>query len=305
MLPNFITRRVLKHEKNKQARIKTSLIVLVASALIGGITVNQISATSTSGIVDTTTAYRDDSFDSLSAKKAQESLASTQQQKRTELEKQKKAQELKEQEAKKVQEQLEKQKAEQEQLEQARQEQVAKQAQETANLTEQTATKQASNLQTTTQEQNASEVPETTQETTQQPVAQETQSTRTVDTQPQIPSVGLYIDGICAQIGSYNVDGGQVPTYTPLAYHWNTPQMASHNYYLVDNSNSTGLGQKVLALQIGDPVYLNGHLYHVTSSVTVYPGQYASDYFDFSHGLYIQTCYGASASEGMRTVILD
>ncbi|MGM0259848.1 coiled-coil domain-containing protein [Enterococcus sp. AZ102] len=292
-------------KKNKQARIKTSLIVLVASALIGGITVNQISATSTSGIVDTTTAYRDDSFDSLSAKKAQESLASTQQQKRTELEKQKKAQELKEQEAKKVQEQLEKQKAEQEQLEQAAQEQVAKQAQETANLTEQTATKQASNLQTTTQEQNASEVPETTQETTQQPVAQETQSTRTVDTQPQIPSVGLYIDGICAQIGSYNVDGGQVPTYTPLAYHWNTPQMASHNYYLVDNSNSTGLGQKVLALQIGDPVYLNGHLYHVTSSVTVYPGQYASDYFDFSHGLYIQTCYGASASEGMRTVILD
>ena len=292
-------------KKNKQARIKTSLIVLVASALIGGITVNQISATSTSGIVDTTTAYRDDSFDSLSAKKAQESLASTQQQKRTELEKQKKAQELKEQEAKKVQEQLEKQKAEQEQLEQAAQEQVAKQAQETANLTEQTATKQASNLQTTTQEQNASEVPETTQETTQQPEAQETQSTRTVDTQPQIPSVGLYIDGICAQIGSYNVDGGQVPTYTPLAYHWNTPQMASHNYYLVDNSNSTGLGQKVLALQIGDPVYLNGHLYHVTSSVTVYPGQYASDYFDFSHGLYIQTCYGASASEGMRTVILD
>lgn len=292
-------------KKNKQARIKTSLIVLVASALIGGITVNQISATSTSGIVDTTTAYRDDSFDSLSAKKAQESLASTQQQKRTELEKQKKAQELKEQEAKKVQEQLEKQKAEQEQLEQAEQEQVAKQAQETANLTEQTATKQASNLKTTTQEQNASEVPETTQETTQQPVAQETQSTRTVDTQPQIPSVELYIDGICAQIGSYNVDGGQVPTYTPLAYHWNTPQMASHNYYLVDNSNSTGLGQKVLALQIGDPVYLNGHLYHVTSSVTVYPGQYASDYFDFSHGLYIQTCYGASASEGMRTVILD
>lgn len=302
-------------KKNKQARIKTSLIVLVASALIGGITVNQISATSTSGIVDTTTAYRDDSFDSLSAKKAQESLASTQQQKRTELEKQKKAQELKEQEVKKAQEQLEKQKAEQEQLEQAAlekaqleqaaQEQAAKQAQEAANLTEQTTTKQASNLQTTTQEQNASEVPEATQETTQQPVAQETQHTATVNTQPQIPSAGLYIDGICAQIGSYNVDGGQVPTYTPLAYHWNTPQMASHNYYLVDNSNSTGLGQKVLALQIGDPVYLNGHLYHVTSSVTVYPGQYASDYFDFSHGLYIQTCYGASASEGMRTVILD
>lgn len=289
-------------KKNKQARIKTSLIVLVASALIGGITVNQISATSTSGIVDTTAAYRDDSFDSLSAKKAQESLASTQQQKRTELEKQKKAQELKEQEAKKVQEQLEKQKAEQEHLEQAAQEQAVKQAQEAAK--EQTTTKQASNLQTTTQEQNASEVPETTQETTQQPVTQEAQRTTTVDTQ-QIPSAGLYIDGICAQIGSYNVDGGQVPTYTPLAYHWNTPQMASHNYYLVDNSNSTGLGQKVLALQIGDPVYLNGHLYHVTSSVTVYPGQYASDYFDFSHGLYIQTCYGASASEGMRTVILD
>lgn len=300
-------------KKNKQARIKISLIVLVASALIGGITVNQISATSTSDILDTTATYRDDSFDSLSAKQAQESLASTQQQKRTELEKQKKAQELKEQEA--AQEQAEKAKIEQEQnelaeLKKATQEQEVSQTQETVNVQEQTTSQQTSNLQTTDQAQNTSTVPEVAQEqeAAQQPVTQEaTQRTATPQTnpQPQIPSAGLYIDGICAQIGSYNVDGGQVPTYTPLAYHWNTPQMAAHNYYLVDNSNSTGLGQKVLALQIGDPVYLNGHLYHVTSSVTVYPGQYASDYFDFSHGLYIQTCYGASASEGMRTVILD
>lgn len=242
-------------KKNKQAIIKMSLIGIVASALIGGATATQIYASSNNPNLDTTLAYRDEHTDLLSAKKAQEHLAATLQEKQ----KTKEAQALKQQAA-----------------EQA--------AQQVAQQVEQQATQQTAQAAETTQTATA---------------------TAQTATQEQIPSSGLYIDGISAQIGSYNVDGGQVPTYTPLAYHWNTPQMASHNYYLVDNSNTTGLGQKVLALQIGDPVYLNGQVYHVTASLTVYPNQYASELFDFSHKMYIQTCYGAYASDGMRAVMLD
>lgn len=165
----------------------------------------------------------------------------------------------------------------------------------TQNTTQDSLTQHADNSQNSTAEQENSDTQQTTA------VAQ----TATQSATESIPSSGMYIDGISSQIGTYSIDGGQVPTYTPYAYWWNTPEMASHNYYLVDNSNSNGLGQKVLALHTGDPVYLNGSCYHVTSSVTVYPGQYASQYFDFSHHLYIQTCYGANASDGMRTVILD
>lgn len=173
---------------------------------------------------------------------------------------------------------------------------------DTQSTTQQVTTPEQENLdaqsttqQVTTLEQETSDTQQTT-EVAQTPARSVTES---------IPSSGMYIDGVSSQIRTYSVDGGQVPTYTPYAYWWNTPEMASHNYYLVDNSNSNGLGQKVLALHTGDSVYLNGACYHVTSSVTVYPGQYASQYFDFSHHLYIQTCYGANASDGMRTVILD
>lgn len=173
---------------------------------------------------------------------------------------------------------------------------IEAQKQETPELTD------TFSSQTQTTEDNEAPSSQVTQHDT---ITQTESQNSRENTVSSVPTSGMYIDGVCCEISTYSIDGGQVPTYTPYAYWWNTAQMASHNYYLVDNSNSSGLGQKVLALSMGDSVYLNGRAYHVTSSVTVYPNQYASDYFDFSHSLYIQTCYGSSASEGMRTVILD
>lgn len=284
-------------KNNKQVFIKMSLIGILATGLIGGVTFTQTMASSTTEYEAVT--EQNDATTLMDAKVAQNHLLSTHQAKQKQAEQQAQAIALTEQ--------LHKIEAETKAAQEALQAQQQQQ--------EVTKTQAASPQTTTATKTPATPVEDTTSTDTQTPAttpAPATQSVTTTQaasrrtvTTPQIPSSGLYIDGVSSQIASYNTDGGQVPTYTNLAYHWNTAEMASHNYYLVDNSNTTGLGQKVLALQNGDPVYLNGHLYHVTTSVTVYPGQYASDYFDFSHGLYIQTCYGAYASEGMRTVILD
>jgi len=78
-----------------------SLIGIVASALIGGVTATQIYASSNNPNLDTILAYRDEHTDLLSAKKAQEHLAATLQEKQ----KTKEAQALKQQAAEQAAEQ--------------------------------------------------------------------------------------------------------------------------------------------------------------------------------------------------------
>ena len=82
-----------------------SLIGIVASALIGGVTATQIYASSNNPNLDTTLAYRDEHTDLLSAKKAQEHLAATLQEKQ----KTKEAQALKQQAAEQAAQQAEQQ----------------------------------------------------------------------------------------------------------------------------------------------------------------------------------------------------
>lgn len=118
-------------------------------------------------------------------------------------------------------------------------------------------------------------------------------------------SQSIRIGDIECSILTYAQEGGQVPIYTPYAYWWNTTSMAQHNYYLIDNSNTLGLGNKVLTMNVGDTAYIRGVRYVMVASKVVYPSEYASQAVDLHHDAYLQTCYGAYASEGMRLVYLD
>ena len=114
----------------------------------------------------------------------------------------------------------------------------------------------------------------------------------------------LIIKDLRAPIDSYTEEGGQVPTYTPYAYHWKLPQLVQHDYILIDHTNTTGIAEHVLALNIGDPVSINETLYQVHQIQTIYPDQYASDFCDFSYPAFLQTCYTDNANQGMRLVTL-
>ena len=119
-----------------------------------------------------------------------------------------------------------------------------------------------------------------------------------------IPSSGIYIKGVSSPIGTYSQNGGAVPLYTNMAYLWTLDGGIPNNYYLIDYTNSAGLGVQVIGLQTGDSVYINGRRYNVTGYKTVYYGQ-STDVIDWNHSAFLQTCYGNSVSGAMKLVYLD
>lgn len=118
-------------------------------------------------------------------------------------------------------------------------------------------------------------------------------------------SAMLTVKGINAPLASYPYEGGQVPTYTPYAYRWTIPALRNHQYYLVDQSNSTGIAQNILGLKLGDTIELAGTTYTVQKIQTIYPHQYASDLCDFSYPVFLQTCYSENSKNGMRLISLQ
>ena len=131
-------------------------------------------------------------------------------------------------------------------------------------------------------------------ESNSQITAPQTNNNSAVSQTQSIPSSGVYINGVSSPIGTYNQNGGQVPIYTNMAYLWAIGEGVPNNYYLIDYSNSVGLGVQVIALQTGDSVYINGHKYTVTGNQTVYPGQ-STDTLDWNHSAFLQTCYSNAA----------
>lgn len=117
---------------------------------------------------------------------------------------------------------------------------------------------------------------------------------------PSIPDWGVTIRGVTAPIGSYGQSGGAVPLYTPEAYLWSLMP----NYYLIDITNSLGIGYSVLSLSTGETVHINGRAYTVTGSQLVYAGDDMS-VVQGGHAAYLQTCWSANPSDGMRVVWLD
>ena len=185
-------------------------------------------------------------------------------------------------------EKAEAEKAEQERLakEQAEQERLAKEqaeAEKAEQNTVQEGNSNVSNYQTTTPQKNNNSAVSQTQ---------------------SIPSSGVYINGVSSPIGTYSQNGGAVPLYTNMAYLWALGDGVPNNYYLIDYTNSAGLGHQVIALQTGDSVYINGHRYTVTGNKTVYPGQ-STDVIDWNHSAFLQTCYGTSICGPMKLVYLD
>lgn len=120
---------------------------------------------------------------------------------------------------------------------------------------------------------------------------------------PQVPSWGVHIKGTTAPIGYYSVDGGAVPLYTQEAYLW-TADYAPNNYYLIDYSNSLGLGLKVLGLSVGETVYINGEPFTVAGSHVVQSGAY-SDTIPQGYRAYFQTCMTPSSTSDMLIVMLN
>lgn len=141
-------------------------------------------------------------------------------------------------------------------------------------------------------------------ESNSQITAPQTNNNSAVSQTQSIPSSGVYINGISSPIGTYNQNGGQVPIYTNMAYLWAIGEGVPNNYYLIDYSNSVGLGVQVIALQTGDNVYINGHKYTVTGNQTVYPGQ-STDTLDWNHSAFLQTCYSNADGGPMKLVYLD
>ena len=141
-------------------------------------------------------------------------------------------------------------------------------------------------------------------ESNSQITAPQTNNNSAVSQTQSIPSSGVYINGVSSPIGTYNQNGGQVPIYTNMAYLWAIGEGVPNNYYLIDYSNSVGLGVQVIALQTGDSVYINGHKYTVTGNQTVYPGQ-STDTLDWNHSAFLQTCYSNAEGGPMKLVYLD
>lgn len=128
-------------------------------------------------------------------------------------------------------------------------------------------------------------------------------SSTSATTTNSIPSSGVYINGVSSPIGYYSSNGGAVPLYTNVAYLW-TLSGAPSNYYLIDYTNSAGLGTQVLNVGVGQAVYINGQKFTVSGSKTVYAGA-STDSIDWNHRAFLQTCYSNSDANGMRLVYLD
>ena len=185
------------------------------------------------------------------------------------------------------QERIAKEKAEAEKAEQERiAKEKAKQEQEQVKIEQETVKEEKPN------------------ESNSQITAPQTNNNSAVSQTQSIPSSGVYINGVSSPIGTYNQNGGQVPIYTNMAYLWAIGEGVPNNYYLIDYSNSVGLGVQVIALQTGDSVYINGHKYTVTGNQTVYPGQ-STDTLDWNHSAFLQTCYSNAEGGPMKLVYLD
>lgn len=128
-------------------------------------------------------------------------------------------------------------------------------------------------------------------------------SSTSATTTNSIPSSGVYINGVSSPIGYYSSNGGAVPLYTNVAYLWTLSDVPS-NYYLIDYTNSAGLGTQVLNVGVGQAVYINGQKFTVSGSKTVYAGA-STDSIDWNHRAFLQTCYSNSDANGMRLVYLD
>lgn len=116
-------------------------------------------------------------------------------------------------------------------------------------------------------------------------------------------SWGVHIDGITAPIGYYTANGGYAPINTPEAYLWSLEGVPA-NWYGIDYMNSLGLGHKVLALQVGDPVYIHGVKHTVVGDLTVQSGA-TVDEIPFGYSAYLQTCWSSSPTSSMRVVFLN
>ena len=198
------------------------------------------------------------------------------------------------------QERIAKEKAE---AEKAEQERIAKEKAEAEKAEqERIAKEKAKQEQVKIEQETVKE--EKPNESNSQITAPQTNNNSAVSQTQSIPSSGVYINGISSPIGTYNQNGGQVPIYTNMAYLWAIGEGVPNNYYLIDYSNSVGLGVQVIALQTGDNVYINGHKYTVTGNQTVYPGQ-STDTLDWNHSAFLQTCYSNADGGPMKLVYLD
>ncbi len=196
------------------------------------------------------------------------------------------------------QERIAKEKAE---AEKAEQERIAKEKAEAEKAEQERLAKEKAEAEKAEQETVKEEKPS---ESNSQTTAPQTNNNSAVSQTQSIPSSGVYINGISSPIGTYNQNGGQVPIYTNMAYLWAIGEGVPNNYYLIDYSNSVGLGVQVIALQTGDNVYINGHKYTVTGNQTVYPGQ-STDTLDWNHSAFLQTCYSNADGGPMKLVYLD
>ena len=201
---------------------------------------------------------------------------------------------------KEEQERVAKEKAE---AEKAEQERIAKEKAEAEKAEqERIAKEKAKQEQVKIEQETVKE--EKPSESNSQTTAPQTNNNSAVSQTQSIPSSGVYINGVSSPIGTYNQNGGQVPIYTNMAYLWAIGEGVPNNYYLIDYSNSVGLGVQVIALQTGDSVYINGHKYTVTGNQTVYPGQ-STDTLDWNHSAFLQTCYSNAEGGPMKLVYLD
>lgn len=113
------------------------------------------------------------------------------------------------------------------------------------------------------------------------------------------------INGVESTIINYTKPphGDGVPLRTSEAYHLKYGAFPE-NYYAIDYTNSSHLGLEVLALKIGDQVYLDGKSYTMIGETRVFFPQATTDDIPVGYNAYLQTCWSNNRRDGMRIVLL-